>query len=506
MRFRVPWTRLSTVILLLFFSCAVFPQNTTQIIASNSGKYCRVSVADCKQNYDTLILHLNVEWIDENLRPVSDIRSKLLLRRENLRTTPESMVSYPDFDEQEYVSFNRAFPLRILINKDFNGKDLKVTFNFEIDESQGGPLQRMDEMKLMFKYPVEFSCLANINTKQLVPPESLATTIRVISPKADENGKMVVKEAKLDLVGYASASSGINLVMVNSVDARMYPDGKFVSLVDLAPGENEIRISAVDNDGAITEQKITVVCENYALASQMLNAGNYYGLIIAVQDYDDPKINDLEHSVEDAKAIYNVLINNYDFSKERVKLLINPKYEDIVIELDHLNEVITDNDNLLIFYAGHGVWSDQAKTGYWLPSDARESNTAKWFRNSTLRDYIGSIKAKHTLLIADACFSGSIFKSRAAFANAPAAIEKVYELPSRKAMTSGSLSEVPDKSVFIEFLIKRLLENSKAYVTSEELFYSMKTAVINNSPTVPQFGEILNTGDEGGDFIFIRKK
>jgi len=186
--------------------------------------------------------------------------------------------------------------------------------------------------------------------------------------------------------------------------------------------------------------------------------------------------------------------------------MINPKFEDIVIELDRLNTVVTDKDNLLLFYAGHGVWSEQSNVGYWLPSNARESNTANWFRNSTLRDYIGSIKAKHTLLIADACFSGSIFKSRAAFANAPAAIEKIYELPSRKAMTSGSLSEVPDKSVFIEYLVKRLTDNSKAYMTSEELFYSMKTAVLNNSPTVPQFGEILNTGDEGGDFIFIRKR
>jgi hypothetical protein len=109
-------------------------------------------------------------------------------------------------------------------------------------------------------------------------------------------------------------------------------------------------------------------------------------------------------------------------------------------------------------------------------------------------------------LVADACFSGSIFKSRSAFANVSSAIEKVYELPSRKAMTSGSLSEVPDKSIFLEYLIRRLDENTKPYLTSEELFYSMKTAVINNSPNVPQFGEILNTGDEGGDFIFIRKR
>ena len=74
-------------------------------------------------------------------------------------------------------------------------------------------------------------------------------------------------------------------------------------------------------------------------------------------------------------------------------------------------------------------------------------------------------------------------------------------------MTSGTLTEVPDKSVFIEYLIKRLEDNDSKYSTSQEMFVSMRTAVINNSPTgqVPQFGEIRETGDEGGDFIFVRR-
>ena len=30
--------------------------------------------------------------------------------------------------------------------------------------------------------------------------------------------------------------------------------------------------------------------------------------------------------------------------------------------------------------------------------------------------------------------------------------------------------------------------------------------VINNSDALPQYGEIGNVGDQGGDFIFIRKR
>ena len=74
-------------------------------------------------------------------------------------------------------------------------------------------------------------------------------------------------------------------------------------------------------------------------------------------------------------------------------------------------------------------------------------------------------------------------------------------------MTSGAMTTVPDKSVFIEYLTKRLRDNESKYLSSEQLFSRLKQPVINNSPThqVPQFGEIWDSGDEGGDFIFIKK-
>ena len=110
-------------------------------------------------------------------------------------------------------------------------------------------------------------------------------------------------------------------------------------------------------------------------------------------------------------------------------------------------------------------------------------------------------------MISDACFSGSIFKTREAFAAPRASVVKIYELPSRRAMTSGSLTTVPDRSVFVEYLVKRLQENREPYLDSQTLFVSMREAVINNSPTgqTPLYGAITEAGDEGGDFIFVKR-
>ena len=234
--------------------------------------------------------------------------------------------------------------------------------------------------------------------------------------------------------------------------------------------------------------------------------GNYYALLIAINDYKDPNINSLDKPISDAQKLFDVLVSDYLFEKANITFLKNPTREQIISSLDRLEKSITKNDNLLIFYAGHGYWNEVTQKGFWLASDASKENTANWIGNSSISDYIRSIPAKHTLLIADACFSGSIFKTRAAFGGLDKSAQRLYELTSRKAMTSGTLTEVPDKSVFIEFLVKRLADNSESYLSSEQLFFSFKPAVLNNTENIPQFGVVGNAGDEGGDFLFIRRK
>jgi len=73
-------------------------------------------------------------------------------------------------------------------------------------------------------------------------------------------------------------------------------------------------------------------------------------------------------------------------------------------------------------------------------------------------------------------------------------------------MTSGTLKTVPDKSVFIQYLIAGLKQNESAVISADQLFFNLRVAVIHNSPNnqLPQYGVIFGSGDQGGDFLFIR--
>lgn len=234
---------------------------------------------------------------------------------------------------------------------------------------------------------------------------------------------------------------------------------------------------------------------------------SYYALVIGVSQYANANstFQNLDRPAQDANALARTLKEKYAFPDGNVNVLLNATRAEIIDSFDQFAAKITPKDNLLVFYAGHGFWDENLKVGYWLPADALPDKKYSWIANSSVKDYIGGINSKHTLLITDACFSGSIFKTRGDDNLSSYGMAKLYQLSSRKAMTSGNLKTVPDQSKFFEYLNKRLSENTERFVTARQLFNSLYTAVLNNTNTVPLYGVIQDTGDEGGEFIFIMK-
>lgn len=255
-----------------------------------------------------------------------------------------------------------------------------------------------------------------------------------------------------------------------------------------------------------------IIANDQAIEVEEINKSINYGLLLAIEDYplDALNLQHLSNPYSDATKLKKEIISNYSFDSENVTMLRNPSRSDILSSFESLASILDENDNLLVFFAGHGFYDENLEIGYWLASDAISSSKANWVSNSTIRDYISGLKNKHTLLISDACFSGSIFKTREVTNVSNTLDDYAYyrlnKLPSRKAMTSGTLNTVPDDSQFMKYLLKYLSENEKEYLPSKQLFHEIEIAIINNTANIPQFGTIQNTGDEGGDFIFVRKE
>ena len=286
--------------------------------------------------------------------------------------------------------------------------------------------------------------------------------------------------------------------------------------VPLKYGVNELEVKATDLKQASSTKRFTIkrksaetnntiVTNNTPNVKIDVGFGKYYALIIGVSNYEDKNIVDLNgEPTKDAQALADVLIAKYGFDTTNVTILKNPTDSQINRSFYQLRKKVGKTDNLLVFYAGHGNYDDASERGYWMPSNANMEFEDNIILNTTIVSHIKAINSKHTLLIADACFSGSIFKSRSYIQEEKNAKRK-YALTSRKAITSGTLKTVPNKSVFIKYLLKRLHENQDSYLSARKLFDRIEEPVMNNSSNTPQRGVIHGAGDEGGDFIFIKK-
>lgn len=268
--------------------------------------------------------------------------------------------------------------------------------------------------------------------------------------------------------------------------------------IKLQPGKNELEIIVKTASKTTRSEKRTIEYQSAA------KSGNYHALLIAVENYQDMSFRDLEKPIADATELQTVLTQNYSFEPADVTLLKNPTKEMIINKLAYLQERLGPNDNLLVYYSGHGIVKNEV--GYWLPSDAAKESRMAWLSNAELRDYMNGMKAKHTLIIADACFSGSIFTG--AYRDAEEfACEEMAKMKSRRAMTSGANTIVPDESIFFKYLAQKLKENTTSCLSAETLYSKIKPAVIYNSPNnhIPQFGVLPQAGDEGGNFIFRKR-
>lgn len=159
------------------------------------------------------------------------------------------------------------------------------------------------------------------------------------------------------------------------------------------------------------------------------------------------------------------------------------------------------------------LFNVEVNRGYWVPSDAKTNETFDLISNSEIQDYLGAIKSKHTLLISDACFSGDIFRGET-LTIPPVRTDRYYRQqhskPSRRAITSGDIEPVVDggpegHSVFTFYLLESLENNSERFFDASQLYADLKVPVFNNSNQSPVFLPIKDTGDQGGQFIFIRK-
>jgi hypothetical protein len=242
-----------------------------------------------------------------------------------------------------------------------------------------------------------------------------------------------------------------------------------------------------------------------------INFGSYHALVIGINRYHN--VPRLRTAVADAEAIAEVLKSKYGFT---VTSLINPTREQIFNMLDGLRAKLKSTDNLLIYYAGHGVLDEKADEGFWLPVNARSDLRSQWVSNATITNTLKAIEAKHVMVIADSCYSGRLVRGLPRGIQITERTEKptdYFTKMSRKkarvVITSGGLEPVEDgrgeHSPFTRAILNALNDND-GIIDGSSLFHKIRRPVMLAADQTPQYSDVRRAGHDGGDFLFVRRK
>ena len=250
------------------------------------------------------------------------------------------------------------------------------------------------------------------------------------------------------------------------------------------------------------------------LAETRILFGDYHALVIGNSQF--AHLPDLRTPGRDAEAVASVLRERYGF---KVRVLRDATRYEILTTLNEYYRTLTENDNFLLYYAGHGELDDVNDRGHWLPVDAEPDNRANWLSSQAITDQLNGMNVRKAIVIADSCYSGIL--TRAGITSIRPGMSRralkqfliaMADKKSRMVLSSGGVRPVLDgggsgHSVFARAFLDALAENEKVlegFTLYRDVAQRVTVAAAELAvEQTPEYAPMRFAGHESGDFFFI---
>lgn len=290
-------------------------------------------------------------------------------------------------------------------------------------------------------------------------------------------------------------------------------DRMFQQDINLVQGQNDLTLSVKDASGQVISASRTVIYNPADLEDGIERRD--YAILIGTDNYQ--YWDNLINPVNDTKTLAKELREVYGFETD---VLLDPTSEDVWAKLrEYAMKSYMDNDQLLIFFAGHGQFDEVFGEGYIVCTDSKLSDQAKntYISHVRLRNIINNIPCKHTFLVIDACFGGTFdpLIARADVRGQDALygeiskgdfIKRKLQFKTRRYLTSGGKIYVPDgRPGHHSPFTRKMLEALRNYGGSDQILTLSEVLIyVEKLNPEPRFGE-FGDNEPGSDFVFVVK-
>ncbi len=337
--------------------------------------------------------------------------------------------------------------------------------------------------------------------------------------ETDAGIKIPIEEARLFKNNWKKAFIQVNKIKATNGISFDYTNFELVhptnkNVYKVIPVENPFQVEkSTRNASVMQERSESTVKQKKEEVSGEDILGVDRAIIFATNIYDS--FSELVNPVIDATTVSDELQSNYYVNTE---LIVNPTLKETIEKIrEYAKLEYGKNDNLLIFFAGHGIYDEVFKEGYVISRDSKSDDVAKtsYLSHSNLRTMINNIPCSHILLVMDVCFGGTFdpiiaSKGRAADMYTEVTneefIERKKKYKTRLYLTSGGKEYVPDgrpghHSPFARKFLEALRNyggNDGILTVNEIIQY------IEKVEPQPRFGE-FGDNEPGSDFILLTK-
>jgi hypothetical protein len=240
-------------------------------------------------------------------------------------------------------------------------------------------------------------------------------------------------------------------------------------------GNNLVRIVAENINGGIVTSSRSVLVGKDAIADAIAIDRKDYLLVFATDQYDH--WTDLVNPIDDGQSLARMLKEKYGFETEVIE---NPNQDDVYNKLrDYAERHFKPQDQLMIFFAGHGYFDETFGEGFVVAKNSLENDKAKtsYISHNRLRGIMQNIPCEHIFLAMDVCFGGTF--------------DPV--IASSRGMESGETTDA-------EYLVRKLGQRTRKYLTSGGKEYVSDGIAGKHSPFTLKMLEALSSGG-GSDRI-----
>ena len=219
------------------------------------------------------------------------------------------------------------------------------------------------------------------------------------------------------------------------------------------------------------------------------NSDNIFSLIIANENYQD--VDKVPNALNDGEIVAQYCRKVLGIPESNIHLVKDATLNNIKREINLMKQIAEAYEgtaSFIVYYAGHGVPDEKANNAYMMPVDGFTADLTTCFSMADFYNIFSEIPTQKTIILIDACFSGSKRGDGMLYAARGVKIKPKSDVVSGNTVVISSTQgdetaysyDNEKHGLFTYFFLKKL-KDCKGDVTLGQLFDYLKDNVVKKS-------------------------